>query len=58
MVDDSRIYLGIEKWPADGTIANFAVVRRIAEGTGLVVDVGGGIRDLARIESYLDEHQG
>ena len=38
----------------DGTLANFDVVRRIAEGTGLVVEVGGGIRDLARIESYLD----
>ena len=38
----------------DGSLANFEVVRAIAQATGLFVEVGGGVRDLARVERYLE----
>lgn len=38
----------------DGTAANFPVIRRIVEETGLFVQVGGGIRNEERILRYLD----
>ena len=37
----------------DGGTPNFEVVRRVAEHTGLFVEIGGGIRDMAVIEKYL-----
>ena len=37
-----------------GRTDNFATIGRIAALPGLVVQVGGGIRSLARIEAYLD----
>lgn len=37
----------------DGGTPNFEVVRRVAERTGLFVEIGGGIRDMDVIEKYL-----
>ena len=37
----------------DGGTPNFEFVRRVAENTGLFVEIGGGIRDMAVIEKYL-----
>ena len=38
----------------DGGTPNFEVVRRVAQNTGLFVEIGGGIRDMAVIEKYLN----
>ena len=38
----------------DGTAANFETIRAIAAGTDLYIEVGGGIRDEARLRAYLD----
>lgn len=38
----------------DGTTPNLSVVRKIAEGTGLFIEVGGGVRSLETIKTYLD----
>ena len=38
----------------DGGTPNFDVVKRIVENTGLGVEIGGGIRDMAVVERYLD----
>lgn len=38
----------------DGTLSNYQVIKSVVEATGLFVQVGGGIRDEARIRSYLD----
>jgi phosphoribosylformimino-5-aminoimidazole carboxamide ribotide isomerase len=38
----------------DGTPANFGIIKRIVSETGLVVQVGGGIRTVETIEKYLD----
>ena len=38
----------------DGGTPNFDVVRRVVENTRLFVEIGGGIRDMAVIEKYLD----
>ena len=38
----------------DGGTPNFDVVRRVVEHTGLFVEIGGGIRDMAVVERYLD----
>ena len=42
-------------WTAPGTAptANLESIRAIAGGCGLYIEVGGGIRDEARIETYL-----
>ena len=37
----------------DGGTPNFETVRRVVEQTGLFVELGGGIRDMAVIERYL-----
>ena len=38
----------------DGTLANFESIAAIARQGGLYIEVGGGIRDEARIRQYLD----
>lgn len=38
----------------DGSTANFATIEAIARQGGLCIEVGGGIRDEARIRQYLD----
>ena len=38
----------------DGSTANFAVIKRIVSDCGLQVEVGGGIRGIKTIESYLE----
>ena len=38
----------------DGTAENFETIRAIAAGTDLYLEVGGGIRDEARIRAYLE----
>ena len=38
----------------DGGTPNFETVRRVVENTGLFVEIGGGIRDMAVIERYLN----
>ena len=38
----------------DGGTPNFDTVRRVAENTGLSVEIGGGIRDMAVVEKYLN----
>ena len=38
----------------DGGTPNFDTVKRVVENTGLFVEIGGGIRDMAVIEKYLD----
>ena len=37
----------------DGTLANFDTIAALARQGGLFIEVGGGIRDEARIEKYL-----
>lgn len=37
----------------DGETSNFETIREVLSATGMEVEVGGGIRDLARIERYL-----
>lgn len=37
----------------DGGTPNFDTVRRVVEHTGLSVEIGGGIRDMAVVERYL-----
>ncbi|HUF03194.1 MAG TPA: 1-(5-phosphoribosyl)-5-[(5-phosphoribosylamino)methylideneamino]imidazole-4-carboxamide isomerase [Aridibacter sp.] len=37
-----------------GSISNLRVLERIAEATGLVIDFGGGIKDLADVRTVLD----
>lgn len=37
----------------DGTLANFETIAALARQGGLFIEVGGGIRDEARIEKYL-----
>ena len=37
----------------DGTLANFETIAALAQQGGLFIEVGGGIRDEARIEKYL-----
>ena len=37
----------------DGGTPNFDAVRRVVENTGLFVEIGGGIRDMAVVERYL-----
>lgn len=38
----------------DGTTANFETIRAIIAATGMYCEVGGGIRDEARIRAYLE----
>ncbi len=38
----------------DGTCANFETIKRITESTSLSVEVGGGIRTIERVKSYID----
>lgn len=38
----------------DGTTANFDTIETIVKNTTLSVEVGGGIRDLARVKRYVD----
>ncbi len=38
----------------DGTTPNLSVVRDIVRATGLFVEVGGGIRDMAVLDEYFD----
>ena len=42
----------------DGELSNFPVVEAIVRATDMVVEVGGGIRDEARIRRYLDAGAG
>lgn len=37
----------------DGTTPNLAVVRSIAQGTGLRVEIGGGIRSMETVDKYI-----
>ena len=37
----------------DGTTANFETIKNIVDNTNLSVDVGGGIRDIGRVEKYV-----
>ncbi|MBR2397658.1 MAG: 1-(5-phosphoribosyl)-5-((5-phosphoribosylamino)methylideneamino)imidazole-4-carboxamide isomerase, partial [Clostridia bacterium] len=37
----------------DGTTPNLEVVKSIAQNTNLFVEIGGGIRDMQRIDEYL-----
>ena len=37
----------------DGTLANFEVIAKTAGSSSLFTEVGGGIRDMARLEKYL-----
>ena len=37
----------------DGTMSNFATIKDIVTATGMFCEVGGGIRNLERIEEYL-----
>ncbi len=39
----------------NGTTANFELISRIKEESGLNCEVGGGIRDMATIEKYLEK---
>lgn len=38
----------------DGTTPNLAIVRQVARETGLFVEIGGGIRNMATVETYLE----
>ncbi len=38
----------------DGVLVNDSIIREIATQVGMFVEVGGGIRDMARVESYLN----
>ena len=42
----------------DGTTANFGVIKEIVASCGMFVEVGGGIRDEARVEKYLSAGAG
>ena len=37
----------------DGTTPNIDIVRQVATETGLFVEIGGGIRDMATVDKYL-----
>ena len=37
----------------DGTTANFETVKKIVESTSLSVEIGGGVRDLERVDKYI-----
>ena len=37
----------------DGTLSNFDAVKEVCENTSLYVEIGGGIRNMDRIEKYL-----
>lgn len=37
----------------DGTTPNIEIVKQVANGTRLFVEIGGGIRDMATVEKYL-----
>ena len=37
----------------DGTTANFETVKRIVDNTSLSVEIGGGVRDMDRVDKYL-----
>lgn len=37
----------------DGTTPNIDIVKQVANETGLFVEIGGGIRDMATVEKYL-----
>lgn len=38
----------------DGEMTNFSVIKELAEKSGLMIEVGGGIRNEERIRAYLD----
>lgn len=38
----------------DGNTPNLAIVRQVARETGLFVEIGGGIRNMATVETYLE----
>ncbi len=38
----------------DGELSNYDVVRQIIQSTSMFVEIGGGIRDLNRINKYMD----
>lgn len=38
----------------DGTTPNLAIVRQVARETGLFVEIGGGIRNMATVETYFE----
>lgn len=38
----------------DGTTANFETVKRIVDNTSLSVEIGGGVRDMERVDKYLE----
>lgn len=42
----------------DGALSNFEAIAAIIEATGMFVEVGGGIRDEARIRAYLERGAG
>lgn len=42
----------------DGALSNFETVARIIAATGMFVEIGGGIRDEARIRAYLERGAG
>lgn len=42
----------------DGALANFETVSAIIAATGMFVEVGGGIRDEARVRAYLEQGVG
>ena len=37
----------------DGTTANFETVKKIVESTSLSVEIGGGVRDIERVDKYI-----
>ena len=39
----------------DGTTPNLALIRKMKQSTGLVLEVGGGIRTMETVRAYLDE---
>ena len=42
----------------DGALSNFEMVAEISAATGMFVEIGGGIRDEARIRTYLEQGAG
>ena len=42
----------------DGALSNFETVAEIIAATGMFVEIGGGIRDEARIRTYLEQGAG
>ncbi|MDR3216612.1 MAG: 1-(5-phosphoribosyl)-5-[(5-phosphoribosylamino)methylideneamino]imidazole-4-carboxamide isomerase [Clostridiaceae bacterium] len=42
----------------DGELSNFDTVKKLVSAGGVFVEVGGGIRDIARIEKYLNAGAG